>query len=176
MAINWLQESVPMVRILINDFACEPEFDDSRISEVLTVAAKLVAQDPMLSFDNEYVATMRTLTVSPDPLEENDQDFITLAVLKAACILDQGLFRAKALMEGVSISCGPSSLSVGGHLKGFETLLTMGPCKAFEEAKQAYIVRNTDLVRAILSPFTSNKFDAASLQYRHHPRNGFRYN
>ena len=50
-----------------------------------------------------------------------------------------------------------------GHLEGFKQLIESGPCASYEALKQQWIFGNTDLVRAVLSPFTSNAFDSSSL-------------
>lgn len=177
MAINWLDESVIMLRIIIGDVACEPENTDQQLKELLVTAARLTQFELPSKFKNTYAISVRNLTVAPDPLEQDDQDFITLATLRGACIADQGQFRARALMEGIRVSCGPGSLSVSGNLKGFETLIKEGPCKTYKEAINQYLFGNRDYVRGILSPFVSNSFQPESLPYFRNSGNGsYRFN
>ncbi len=158
--MSWLDEAIPMLRVLINDWGDEPEFTDTRLKDALVVAAKLVAFQ--FQFTN-YTVTQSTLSVSPDPVENADDPFLNLSVLKAACIVDQGQFRAKAALEGISVHCGPGSISVSSHLKGFKEILEIGPCKMYEELKTQYLYGNINVVKGIFGPFVNNKFDPRSL-------------
>ena len=111
-----------------------------------------------LNFTN-YTVTNDLVT--PDP--SNDDDFLNFIILKTSCLLDQGRFRAKALLEGIRVNCGPASFSVSGNLKGFETLLSDGPCAMYKELKNQYRFGKGLSSRAIISVFTGNQFDARDL-------------
>ncbi len=163
MATNWLDESIIMLRILINDLDCEPNHDDNQLKQLLVTAAKLTQFDLAGKFKNEYTISVKNLTVTPDPLEEDDQEFITMATLRGACIADHGQFRARALMEGIRVNCGPATMSVGGNLRGFQLLLEEGPCKSYKEASNQLLFGNRDYIRGILSPFVSNTWSPESL-------------
>ncbi len=159
----WKDEMVTMLRVLINDLSDEPTYSDSRLRQLLVVAARYVLQD--MDFDTTYTVTITVPNISPDPTADatKDEAFANFVVLKAACLSDQSLFRTKALMEGVTARCGPASLSIVGHLPGFKQLLTQGPCAAYEEFKRQYYLGEARGVRAIMSPFVGNNFDPADL-------------
>jgi hypothetical protein len=159
--MSWLDEAIPMLRILINDLSAEPEYSDSRLTQLLISSARLVKME--LDFDNDYTISVATLSITPDPLAQGEEEFINFAVLYAACVADAGQFRAKALLEGIRVSCGPASISVGGHLKGFQTLLEVGPCKTYEELKMQYMFGDRAPAKGIFGPFVNNKFDPRSL-------------
>lgn len=165
----WLDEAVPMLRILINDFSAEPTYSDSRLTDLLITSAYLVKREiPQV---NSYKITISTKTISPDPVSNNDDLFISLLVLKAACLADQSTFRTKALLEGVKAAMGPASLAISGNLAGFKTLLETGPCRAYEEMKMQQLFAGDALamnVRAILTPFVGNNFDPSILQSSEH--------
>lgn len=170
--MSWLDEAIPMLRILIADISDPPEYSDERLEELLTVSAKLVNQE--LTFDWNYVVSVSALTVTPDPLDNSDDAFINFSVMKAACIADQGKFRARALMEGIRIQCGPGSLGVSGNLSGFETLLDKGPCETYKELAKQYSFGDRLPIRAVMSPFVSNNFDPSTLGgYYNNPRDRF---
>lgn len=157
----WQDETVPMLRILIADTNVdEPEYSDSQLRELCIVAAKLIIKE--IKFSNTYTITISAQTISPDP--STDEDFMNFMVLKAACLADHGQFRAKALLEGIRVNCGPTGLAVSGHLAGFETLLSVGPCKAYEELKTQYLFSNNLAVRGIFGPFVGNKYDPINLR------------
>jgi hypothetical protein len=166
--MSWLDEAVPTLRILINDLTDEPTYTDDRLVEILLVASKMVIQE--LDFDADYVATFANGVV-PDPEDEEDYAFINFATLKAACIADQGQYRSRALLEGIRVSCGPTSLGVSGNLAGFYKLVEIGPCKMYAELATQYAFGDRLPARAVLSPFVGNNFDPSILsQYRNSSR------
>ena len=152
----WQDETIPMLRILINDMSFSPAYSDERLEQTLVVAAKLVEQE--FDFNTDYTITIEDPSISPDPVDEDDRSFVNMMVLKAACLADQSTYRNKAVMEGVKAALGPASLTVAGNLAGFKTLLEKGPCASFEEMKDVLIWGNTNVVRAVLSPFAGNLF------------------
>ncbi len=159
----WQDEAIPTLRILINDIdTSSPTYSNSRLEQTLVVAARLIQQD--IDFSSAYTTSIENVTISPDPVDEEDDAFLNMMVLKAACIVDQSTFRTKAAMEGVRANMGPTSLQVSGNLSGFRFLLENGPCLTYTEMKEALLWGNTDIVKAVLSPFSGNKFDSRFLQ------------
>lgn len=161
--MSWFSEAVPTVRLLIFDLDVEPQFDDSRLKEVLVVAARLVLQE--IDFATTYVVSVKNISVTPDPLANNDDAFINFCILKAACLCDQGQFRCRAALEGLRANCGPTGLAIGGHLKGFETILEQGPCKTYTELMNQAAFSGANVARGIFPPFVSNVFDPRNLAY-----------
>jgi hypothetical protein len=161
----WQDEAVPMLRIMINDFGETPSYSDSRLTDILIVAAYNIRRE--VTFTNTYSVSIATKSISPDPISNDDDIFISLLVLKAACLADQSTFRTKALLEGVRAAMGPANIAISGNLSGFRVLLETGPCKAYQEMKDQQNFGGEALamnVRAILTPFVSNQFDPSILQ------------
>jgi hypothetical protein len=160
--MSWNIELPIIVRTLINDASEAPVYSDERLLQIVAVAAKYVQFDVVL--DHLYTVDVINPNISPDPTLDRDEIFISLVSLKAACIVDQSTFRTKAALEGIRASLGPASLSVGGSLSGWKTLLDKGPCALYEELTSHWDVKDATAVRAILSPFVGNNFDPSRLR------------
>jgi len=154
----WIDDTIETLRVIIADLDEDNYiYTDERLTQIIYVAAKYVAME--LRFDLTYTVT--NTSISPDP--STDYDFTNFIVLKAACLADEGTFRSKALLEGIRVSCGPASMSVGGNLSGFETLLSDGPCAMYKQLKNQYRFGKGLASKAIISVFTGNQFDARDL-------------
>ena len=159
--MSWQNELTSIVRVLINDNGPTYTYSDLRIQQSLVVAAKYVQFDVVL--DHQYLVDISNLQITPDPTLDNDDIFISLTSLKAACIIDQSNFRTKAAMEGIRAALGPASLSVGGSLAGWKEVIKHGPCALYDDLVEHWDVANASAVRAVLSPFIGNKFDPQNL-------------
>jgi hypothetical protein len=166
--MSWQIEIPIMVRTLINDLSDNQTYSDERLLQVITVAAKYVEFDVVL--DHTYDINVVNPDISPDPTIDNDNIFISLVSLKAACIIDQSALRTKAAMEGIRAALGPAQLSVAGSLTGFKMIIEEGPCAAYDELVSHWDVKEATAIRAILSPFVGNRFDPTSLTYPGDPR------
>ncbi len=153
----WQDETIPTLRVLINDLSATPTYSDDRLAQTLVVAAKLINQE--IDFANDYVVSIENVSITPDPVDAGDEIYVNMMILKAACIVDHSTFRDKARIEGVKAALGPANLAVAGNLAGFKTLLEVGPCASFKELKEELHWGNTNIVKAILSPFVGNRFD-----------------
>jgi hypothetical protein len=101
--------------------------------------------------------------ITPDPVTNNDNIFVNLTVVKAACIVDQGNLRVRAAIAGLSANAGPAGLNVGGgNFSAFKDLIALGPCAMYKEMLQDYILGSGVICHGILSPFISNTFDPSS--------------
>lgn len=166
MSTAWKTPVRLMVRVLINDLDSDNyTYSDARLDQVSAVAAQFVNQDITLS--NTYQISVTDETISPDPSNSSTKDevFINSIVLKAACIIDQSTFRTKAALEGIKAQMGPTSLAVGGNLRGYEILLKEGPCALYYKFVEDHEIANATNIAAILSPFVGNKFDPYMLPY-----------
>lgn len=171
----WQTELTTMVRTLINDSVEPYQYTNKRIIQTILVAGKYVQFDVVL--DHAYDVDVTNSTISPDPTDDNDEIFIILTALKAACLVDQGTLRTKAAMEGVRAALGPASLSVGGAASGWEMILKHGPCKLYDDLIEHWDVANASAIAAVLGPFSGNKFDPEfqHIRGRNSDRNGFYY-
>lgn len=156
--MSWQNELIPILRNVINDVDEDNyTYADTRLEELLVVAAQLVVVD-VTNLTTTYTIDVTQYSISPDPTSTRDNAFINFVVLKAACLIDQGLYRTKAMAAGIRARCGPVVMDTMKHIDGFKDLITFGPCKAYETLKQQYIFGNSH-VEAVLSPFVSNDFD-----------------
>ena len=171
--MSWQSELTIIVRTIINDLGEVPEFSDSRIEKCLIVAAKYIQFDVVL--EHPYQVDVENSTITPDPTDDNDEIFLMLTSLKAACIIDQGSLRTKAAMEGVRAALGPASLSVGGSAAAWEKILKHGPCKLYSDLVEHWDVANASAIAAIIGPFSGNQFDPElqKSQRSNYLRNGF---
>ena len=159
----WQDEMTVMVRTLINDSVSPYQFSDERIQQTILVAGKYVQFDVVLH--HSYSIDVINNTITPDPTDDDDEIFIILASLKAACLVDQGTLRSKAAMDGVRAALGPASLSVSGAASGWEMILKHGPCKLYDDLVEHWDVANASAIAAVLGPFSGNKFDPTMQRY-----------
>jgi len=166
--MSWQIEIPIIVRTLINDLGDQPVYSDERIQQVIAVAAKYVQFDVVL--EHQYSIDVTNPNISPDPTTDRDEIFISLVSLKAACIIDQSTFRTKAAMEGIRAALGPASLTVVGQSSAWKTILEQGPCALYDELTSHWDVKDASAIRAVLSPFVSNRFDPRTIR-----ENDYRY-
>lgn len=167
----WQEELVAITRILVNDIGESSELSDDRILQVLAVAGKYVQFD--VNLEHGYKVDVVNSSITPDPTLDNDDIFISLVCLKAACIIDQSTYRTKAALEGVRASLGPASLSVAGQSAAWKSIIEHGACATYDELTSHWDVKEASAIRAVLSPFIGNKFDPRSVQHSYHNRNFF---
>lgn len=167
--MTWQDEAIPTLRILINDMnSSNYTYSDDRLEQTLVVAAKLANQE--VSFENTYTISIENVTISPDPTDEDDDVFLNMIVLKAACVVDHSTFRTRAATEGIKAQLGPAALQVGGNLAGFKTLIELGPCATYTQLRDEMLWGNINNVKAIMSPFSSNRAD---FRFLSHDRTGY---
>jgi len=155
--MSWQNHLISVVRVLINDLNEPYEYSDDRMQQVLVIAAKYVQFD--VNLDNKYTVDVVNYNITPDPTTLNDDIFLGLIGLKAACIFDQGTFRTKAALEGIRTSLGSASLSFGGSLQGWQAIIDHGACATYDELTSHWDVKNASAIAAVLSPFVGNRFD-----------------
>lgn len=162
MSQPWEGAMIPMLRVLINDNPLQGSYaySDPRLIEILVVSSMYVCQEvqSLTSYNVDVVFN----TITPDPYTVGDKIFLNMAVMKAACIIDHGQYRCKALMSGLEAKCGPATLKTTNYLTGFKDLLELGPCGIYEKLKEEQKFSGqalNNLIHFILSPFTGNDFD-----------------
>lgn len=160
--MSWEDHLLTMVRVLINDVVTPYEFSDERLLQTICVAAQYVQLDVNLEYT--YSIDVVNSSISPNPLDNNDDIFMNLVSLKAACIIDQSKFRTKAALEGIRAALGPASLSISNNnLSGMKVVLDKGPCALYESLTKHWDIANATAVRAVFSPFVGNNFDPQNL-------------
>jgi len=163
--MSWQNTSLLMLRTMLNDAGVsEMRYSTQRLEELLITSAYFLPLG--INFNSTYVVDVSAYTVTPDPATTTDGDeFISFMVLKAACIADEGNFRNAALLQGVNARVGPAHINTSAYGSHLTTLLTEGPCKAFQELREEYnfSYEGKKILRAVMSPFAANKFDPRSM-------------
>jgi hypothetical protein len=166
--MSWQNTSLLMLRTMLNDAGVsETRYSTQRLEELLITSAYFLPLE--INFNSTYVINISAYTITPDPGVTNPpadaDEFISFMVLKAACIADEGNFRNAALLQGVNARVGPAHINTSAYGAHLTTLLTEGPCKAFQELKKEYnfSYEGKKIIRAVMSPFAANKFDPRSM-------------
>jgi len=167
----WTGAMINMLRVVIDDNAYQGSYtySDARLRETLVVAAMFVCQD--VDFAIDYTVDTIHSTISPDPYTEEDKVFMNMVVMKAACLIDLGHYRAKTFSAGLEARCGPAVLKTLNQLPGFKDLLALGPCKMYDDLKEEQKFsgdRLNSLIHFVLSPFVSDDFDPSHVYPGHH--------
>lgn len=157
--MTWDVTMLTTLRVLINDTESPQSYTDARLKQIIVVAAQYTQSE--INFANTYVIDVDNVTITPDPVVQNTTDskaFWTISTMKAACVVDQSLYRTKAILSGIKARCGPAVLETMQHIKGFKDLIDFGPCKSYETLKTEYEFGNATVGEVVLSPFVSNNY------------------
>lgn len=145
----WKGPMVQMLRFLIGD---EGTYSDAKLEELLIYSSYMIQKD--IIFEQTYTINLARLTISPDPIENNDVPFINLSTMKAACILSRNQLKEKA--DGaVKWKDGQSTMDTVDALTG-QKGLTADICQAYEDAKLQNQIGDTAPGKAILGPWSSD--------------------
>ena len=77
---TWDTSLVIIFRNLINDAVAPYTYNDARAKEIILVGAQLMLME--VSFDIPYVVDLNGQNITPDPVENNDNNFIALHLIK----------------------------------------------------------------------------------------------
>ncbi len=149
----WETTMVLMVRSLIGDMGSPPVYEDARIQTSIVVAGVIASQE--YQFDTEYTLDLSTPDITPDPTDPSTQDdlFVALVTLKAACILSINTYQT-ATGRAIRVQDGDTSVSTGEGLKGYSDILKNGPCASYQQLlKSAGWKNSSGGGIAVLSPF-----------------------
>ncbi len=158
---EWSPHAITMFRVFSGDLESEPTWSDSRIIQILVASAYSVISEMSTCIE---VPTLNLCTgeFSADPFTYSG--FVNLWILRAVCLVDQGLTRSRAITEGVKAVCGPASLQVLEGGKTYQMLLSDGACSAFKDLKEDLCFRNpvisANYCKQIVSVFTSPNFNS----------------
>jgi len=165
----WSTDLVLMVRVLVSDIDTPQTYTDAYIQRVLITAGIMV--DAEVAFDYTYTYDIEDLTISPDPVTSEDQVFMAMIPLKAACILNQGEFK-KALGQGIKVRDGDSMIDTSVSFRGYRDILELGPCAAYEKLKwsleAAGVLSGGGVGKAVFGPYrlpTGTSSDTISWYY-----------
>jgi len=159
--MSWKVDMVIMLRSIIGDLDYS-NYTNERLKQLIVIGAYNVIGDA--DFTTEYNVDVGELTITPDPIENNDVDFSILTVYKAACILLGSEVKTEAA-NAISIKDGPSAIDLRGVTQSL-TVMYNDICKKYEELLNTYSYNNTLVGQAILGPYSpgsmvinANQFD-----------------
>lgn len=170
---EWGGCAIPFFRALVGDFEDPPIWSDSRAIEILKVAAYQVITDlSACSTISKPTINLCTGEFSSNPYLH--AGFFNLWQLKAAAIVDQGLVRSKAMIEGIHAVCGPASLKVINGDSNYSLLFRQGPTKAYESMKEELCFRNpissaascSQIVGTFVSEYLGDRCHGSCSRYR----------
>ncbi len=161
--MSWKVDLVVMLRSLIGDLD-HAKYTDERLKQVIVVGAYGVLSDA--DFSNDYVVSVSSLSISPDPITEKDADFSILSVYKSACILLGSEVKTESA-NAISIKDGPSAIDLRGVTQNL-TILYNDICKKYDQLLKAYQYNNTLVGQAVLGPYSpgSSVLRSNGLDYR----------
>lgn len=149
----WQDVMLGLLRPMVNDMA-STTYQDDTLEQVLVVAAFQVLREP-LDFAYSYVADIENIEITPDPTDADSQDdaFVNLVAIKAACIVDTGS-AAGAATQAIMVKDGASMIDLRGALAGKLALLKQGWCATYKETKFEYQSQSLETAgAAVMTPF-----------------------
>lgn len=148
--MSWQTECIIILRNCLDDLASPPTYSDSRLEQLITVAAREVLTQA--DFDVTYTVNIGSGTISPDPTDvTRDEYFITLITLKAICILAKSTART-ASGQSIQLSDHFSSINLGGVYQS-KSNEAKSACDAYKEALVQYQIGQLIPGRIITSPY-----------------------
>ena len=171
----WEGQMSTMLRHIINDVdPAAYKFSNRRLETTLLVAAQLIG--PTMDFVNSYDINVETCKLEPDPTDSDtkDFDFVSLVVLKAACIVLGSEVRSEST-NAISIKDGPSAIDLRG-VSNTLVILYKDLCEKYEQAVLDYQAGSSIAGKAILGPYSpGSDFISRTHSDYDHRGNYFRY-
>lgn len=159
---GWQTEMITLFRYVINDVSETQEFTDDRLGNLLLSAAHLTLG--VADFPRDYTVDIPASGISPDPTSgSRDNNFINLVILKAACLLSAGEYRAAA-NKGIVIRDGPSSIDARGMI-GAKKEIMDDACKKYRQAEFEFRLGNSNVGEAIIGPHRNSIYGGRTSTY-----------
>ena len=156
----WQDTMVTMLRVIVDDMGSSPTYSDSRLEEILVVAAKLTKKD--IDFSNDYTIGVKDATITPDPVSSSDNAFVNLVTLKAACILANSEYKTEA-NSAISIRDGSASIDKRGVAAAKKDWKD-GICNDYEKAEREFKLGNSNAGASIIGPYNLQAFSTGNEQ------------
>lgn len=153
----WDSDALYILRVLLDDLdETAPRYSDDKLISLSVVAAYQLQQE--LTFDTSYTVSLSAESISPDP--GDDQAFMNLMTLKAACSVNRGELLVAA-NRAIAVRDGKSSVDLRGVSDQKLKVLEKGWCAAYADARLDYLKEQAGVSRlggtvagaAVLSPF-----------------------
>jgi len=106
----WKISMVLMLRTLIGDLDSE-KYTDERLKQMLVIGAYNVKNDA--DFNIDYDINVAKIDILPDPVVNNDHNFVIMSVYKTASIVLGSEVKSESA-NAISIKDGPSAMDLRG--------------------------------------------------------------
>lgn len=152
----WQTKAILTLRNLVGDLE-SVSYTDNRLSQLFVISASLVLFD--VKFPTIYVVDVSLVSITPDP--ENDNDFMGLVCLRAACILLNSELRSKGIGSNkVTMKDGPSEITMDNSSSMTSLKDSSGSvCKKYEDALFQFRAGNSIGI-GILGPYSPGSVSA----------------
>lgn len=149
--MSWQTEMVRILRYLIADIDTDaPLYDNGRLEEVILVSSQLVLSE--LDFSVTYSVDVDGQSLSPDPIDNNDNNFVNLVCLRGAILVLGSEYKTSA-GNSVRVVDGPSTIDMTDVTRNAKMLYD-DALKAYNLAKFNYKAGNSVSGQSILTPYT----------------------
>lgn len=147
--MSWDGELTTIVRYLVDDSVEPYTYSDDRLLTAILVSVQLVQSDVTIS--TIYSFDVDHGTLSPDPTDPRDDDFITLLCLRTAVLILGSTLRTQSL-NSIKVVDGPASIDLSSSIQGVKTLYD-NALKAYEDAKIQYALGVNNAGKSVLTPY-----------------------
>lgn len=147
----WQTEMIQMLRTEIGDEESTPVYSDSRLERLIVNSAKILIGE--FDFANDYTVTISTQTISPDPIDLNDDDFVTLVIRRAICRLARGVQRISGT-ESINVRDGSFGIDGTGPAREAKSWADEA-CKEYDRSVFEYSAGRS-AGKAIIGPHRTN--------------------
>lgn len=155
MAADWTAFITPMLRDMIGDTASPYDFSDVDLQRKILVAINLMQIE--IDFTISYAADIVGLTLNPDPYTYStpDYDFMSLAAMKAACLIERSQATKTTSGDVQLIQDNDFTIKTGNVGANKLAAIKVNWCAAYEAAKNDFItsIGAQNYGRAVISPF-----------------------
>lgn len=152
--MTWVDIIIPMVRDMIGDTnsASYTYCDDSLQRKILTAINLMQIE---INFSVDYVADIAGMTLTPDPVDQSprDIDFMTLAALKTACLIERSEVSSLTSQDVQQITDNGFTMKIGDVGKGKIDALKVNWCVTYNKLKTDFLSGTSVIGKGVLSPF-----------------------
>ncbi len=149
--MSWSTTMIPIVRGMIFDLTPPYIYSCTKLEEFIVISATLVTQE--LTFSTSYTINLEAVTITPDPVDVGDEDFIALVALRTVCLISQGE-RRDAAKKAISVKDGPAFVDTKDRAKHLGSLAE-DACASYSQAKTAYKIGDGSVGRSIIGPYST---------------------
>lgn len=149
----WQDVSTEILRNLLGDTETVQTYTDAKLIRVLMVASFQTVLE--VDFLQTYSIAIVAQTITPDPTNPTTQDdsFVNLVTMKAACIIDHSS-AVLAAARAISVRDNGAAVDLRGVFGANLQLLEKGWCAVYDDTKYKFQADRRGIAgAAIMTPF-----------------------